>query len=64
MAMNKRTRQLTLRQVLAACDNTAEFLQEVVSAIEALYAEAEGECPKGFAALDSAVQAFQETEEG
>lgn len=61
--MSKRNRQ-ALRAILDASDSTAEFLQSVVNAIESLYAEDDSECPDGFAALDTAVQAFEEAEEG
>lgn len=61
--MSKRNQQ-ALRAILDASDTTSDFLQDVVVAIEGLFAELEDvECPDGFAALDAAVQAF-EAEEG
>lgn len=57
--------QTALRAVLDASDSSAAFLQDVIAALEALYSELEDvECPDGFAALDAAVQAFEEAEEG
>jgi hypothetical protein len=62
--MSKRN-QAALRAVLDASDTTSDFLQDVLTAIEGLYAELEDvECPEGFAALDAAVQAFEAAEEG
>lgn len=62
--MSKRNQQ-ALRAILDASDSTSDFLQDVVAAIEALYAELEDvECPEGFAALDVALQHFEEAEEG
>ena len=52
-----------LGKILEKSRNTAAFLQDVIAAIERLYAESDGaDCPRGFAALDQAVQAFQDAE--
>jgi len=54
--------QQKLREVLDASTSTAAFLQDVISTIERLYAESDSECPVGFTALDSAVDAFAKEE--
>jgi hypothetical protein len=51
-----------LREILDASDDTAAFLQDVVAAVEGLYADSDSECTAGFEALDEAVQAFGEAE--
>lgn len=62
-AMSKRN-QVALRAVLDASDTTSAFLQDVISVLESFFAEMEdSECPEGFSALDTAVQAFEAAEE-
>jgi hypothetical protein len=52
-----------LCKVLDSSNSTAEFLQDVIGALEKFYADDdEPACPEGFAALDAAVQAFEEEE--
>jgi len=61
--MSKRNQE-ALRAVLDASDSTSAFLQDVIAAIEGLFAELEDvECPEGFEALDVAVQHFEAAEE-
>lgn len=48
-----------LLTLLEGCESTADFLICVQSAIEQLYADETADtCPEGFAALDSAIDAF------
>lgn len=57
--MNKAKLRSELGALLAKCEDTGFFLEGVSGAIEDLYADdEEGGCPEGFAALDTAVQAF------
>lgn len=53
-----------LKAILEASETTAAFLGDVQRAIESLYAEDEDapDCPEGFAALDTAIEAFEAAE--
>lgn len=62
MPMSKEN-QVKLRAILDGSESTAEFLSDAVRAIESLYAESDGECPAGFGALDTAIEAFEKYEE-
>jgi hypothetical protein len=54
--------QQKLRAILDAEPNTAAFLSDVISVLEALYADDDEGCAKGFDALDKAREAFEEAE--
>lgn len=63
MSSSRRARRQQLRELLDSAQNTAEFLQDVQSAIETLYADSDGDgCPDGFTALDEAIEAFEACE--
>lgn len=49
-----------LRELLNAATTTAEFLQDVLAAVEGLYAD--DDCPDGFRLLEEAIEAFEEDE--
>lgn len=51
--------QLKLRAVLDAEPSTADFVQDVIAVIEALYADDDDGCPEAFEALDRARDLFE-----
>lgn len=51
-----------LRELLNEAPTTAEFLQDVLAAVEGLYAD--DDCPDGFRLLEEAIEAFEEDDAG
>lgn len=49
-----------LRELLKAAPTTADFLQDVLAAVEGLYVD--DDCPDGFRLLEEAIEAFEEDE--
>jgi hypothetical protein len=47
-----------LRELLNEAPTTAQFLQDVLAAVEGLYAD--DDCPDGFRLLEEAIEAFEE----
>ena len=50
-----------LRELLNEAPTTAQFLQDVLAAVEGLYAD--DDCPEGFRLLEEAIEAFEDDED-